>query len=342
METSTDAIMQVRLERLLARRTEAESVTIANLTRLLGGAVHHIWAFDASCRGGSLPGTTALILRIDAPGREQPEVMALEYALLKVMHGAGVPVPRPLFAGDESLGAPSFIMERVPGETNPRWLLREERYAEARERMPRQLGEILARIHRVPIDRLPLELLRGPPAGTPTAAYEIEWLEAQYREVALNPHPVFELVLRWLREQAPSVDRRRRPLVLVHGDYRVGNIIYDTSGIRAILDWEGAHLGDPMEDLGWLCIRAWRFGSDDLPVGGLGTRQQLAAGYEQGGLTIDWESWTFWEVLGNLRWGIATIIQARTHLDGQTRSQELAAIGRRTAETEFEILRLIG
>jgi aminoglycoside phosphotransferase (APT) family kinase protein len=342
MEASTDPSIRERLERFLARRTEAESVTIAHLTRVLGGAVHHIWAFDASFRGGSLPGSAQLILRIDAPGREQPEVMALEYALLKVMHEAGVPVPRPVFAGDESLGAPSFIMERVPGETNPRRLLREERYAAARERMPRQLGEILARIHQVPIDRLPLELLRGPAAGTPTAAYEIDWLEAQYREAALNPHPVFELAFRWLREQAPRRDRREQPLVLVHGDYRVGNIVYDTSGIRAILDWEGAHLGDPMEDLGWLCVRAWRFGTDHLPVGGLGTREDLAAGYEQGDLAVDWESWTLWEVLGNLRWGIATIIQAKTHLDGQTRSQELAAIGRRTAETEFEILRLIG
>jgi aminoglycoside phosphotransferase (APT) family kinase protein len=329
------------LARFLSEQTEARSVTIENLTRLLGGAIHHTWAFDAVFDGGSLPGRFELILRIDAPGRAQPEVMALEYHLLDVMHGVGVPVPKVYFLGDESLGAPFFIMERVAGETNPRHLFREDRYAEARARMAGQLGDILARIHRVTLERLPLGLLRGPPAGVPPAAYEIDRLEVEYRELCINPHPVFELAFRWLREQKPA-RRADRALVLVHGDYRMGNVLFDRTGVRAVLDWEGAHLGDPMEDLGWFCVRAWRFGNDHLPAGGLATLDELAAGYEAGGLAVHRDEWLFWEVFGNLRWGVVTVMQAKTHLDGQVRSQELAAIGRRTAETEYEILRLIG
>jgi aminoglycoside phosphotransferase (APT) family kinase protein len=329
------------LARFLACRGGADAVEIEHLTRLLGGAIHHTWAFDALLHGGNLAGRLPLILRIDAPGRAQPEVMELEYRLLDLMPAAGVPVPRVYFLGDESLGAPFFIMERVAGETNPRHLFRDDRYAAARAGMARQLGAILARIHRMPLEQLPLDLLRRPPAGTPPAAYEIDRLEEEYRELCINPHPVFELAFRWLREQAPARDRGR-PLALLHGDYRMGNILFDPTGVRAVLDWEGAHLGDPMEELGWFCVRAWRFGNDQLPAGGLASLEEFAAGYEAEGLAVDPAVWPFWEVFGNLRWGIIAILQAKTHLDGQVRSQELAAIGRRTAETEYEILRLIG
>jgi len=340
MSASNESDLSDGLARFIERRSGARSVRVERLTRLLGGAVHHTWAFDATIEGGRLPGRHELILRIDAPGRAQPDVMALEYHLLDAMHGAGVPAPKVFFLGDDSLGAPFFIMARVPGETNPRHLFRDDRYAGARSVMARQLGGILARIHRVPLDRLPLDLLRRPPEGASPAAYEIDRLEEEYRELCINPHPVFELAFRWLREQPPA-HRTGRPLVLVHGDYRMGNILFDERGATAVLDWEGAHLGDPMEEVGWFCVRAWRFGNDHLPAGGLGTLEEFAAGYEAEGLGVAREEWRFWEVFGNLRWGVITVMQAKTHLDGQVRSQELAAIGRRTAETEYEILRLI-
>ena len=341
MSTLNEPELADGLARFLQRASGADAVAVEGLTRLAGGAVHHTWAFDAVLEGGRLPGRMALVARIDAPGRAQPEVMALEYKLLDLMHGAGVPVPKVYFFGDESLGTPFFIMARVPGETNPRHLFRDDRYTGARAGMARELGGILARIHRVPLERAPLDLLRAPPDSVTAAAFEVDRLEEEYRALALNPHPVFELAFRWLREQAP-VGRPGRPLALLHGDYRMGNVLFDTSGVRAVLDWEGAHVGDPMEELGWFCVRAWRFGNDHLAAGGLAPREELAAGYEAEGLAVDREAWPFWEVFGNLRWGGVTIMQARTHLDGQGRSQELAAIGRRTAETECEILRLIG
>ena len=129
----------------------------------------------------------------------------------------------------------------------------------------------------------------------------------------------------------------------MHGDYRIGNVIFGPEGVRAILDWELAHVGDPAEDLGWMCVRAWRFGSDDKPAGGIGTREELFAAYEDaGGAPVDPARVRFWEVFGNLKWAIICIAQARTHLDGMVRSVELASLGRRTAETEIELLHLIG
>ncbi|HEY8491259.1 MAG TPA: phosphotransferase family protein [Dehalococcoidia bacterium] len=329
-----------RLERFLADQTGARTVAVRNLARLSGGAVHQTWAFDATLAGGTLPGEHALVVRMSAPGREDPAGMEREYGVLRAAHEAGVPVPRVLFLGDGSVGTPFFVMERVAGQTNPGRLVRDARL---RARAFADLAGILARIHAVPVDRLPAGLPR-PPAECSPAEHAVAEVEARYREAALDPHPVLELALRWLRREAPARCRSGRPVGLVHGDFRVGNLLYDEDGaVQAVLDWEAAHVGDPMEDLGWLCLRFWRFGNDGLPVGGLGTREAFAQAYQQrSGLPVDWDAWTFWEVLGNVRWGVGTMVQARAHLDGHTRSQELAAIGRRTAETEIAILELIG
>ncbi len=149
---------------------------------------------------------------------------------------------------------------------------------------------------------------------------------------------MFELAFRWLRQRLPDAAHR----TLVHGDYRIGNVMFGPEGTRAILDWELSHIGDPAEDLGWLCVRAWRFGNDDLPVGGIGRRETLLAAYrDAGGAPISAERVRFWEVFGNLKWAIICIAQAKTHLDGLVKSVELASLGRRTAETELELLELI-
>ena len=141
---------------------------------------------------------------------------------------------------------------------------------------------------------------------------------------------MFELAFRWLRARLPSAAAP----ALVHGDYRIGNVIFGPEGVRTILDWELCHLGDPAEDLGWLCVRAWRFGSDDKPAGGIGTREELFAAYERGGgAPVDPLRVRFWEVFGNPKWAIIHV-QAKTHLDGMVRSVELAAIGRAGGERD--------
>jgi hypothetical protein len=153
-----------------------------------------------------------------------------------------------------------------------------------------------------------------------------------------HPHPVFEVAFRWLEDHRPSEARR----TVVHGDFRLGNLLVGAAGLEAVLDWELTHLGDPTEDLGWLCVRAWRFGSA-LPVAGLGTREELLDAYEAAsGVAVSLDELRWWEVMGTLKWGVMCIIQTVSHLAGLSRSVELAAIGRRVCETEHDLLCLLG
>ena len=158
----------------------------------------------------------------------------------------------------------------------------------------------------------------------------------QYREVldaAGYPHPTFELAFRWLERNRPDSTRR----CVVHGDFRLGNLMVDGTGLAAVLDWELAHVGDPIEDLGWLCVKAWRFGSAK-PVAGTGDYASFLAAYaDASGVTVTPAVLRWWEVLGTLKWGIMCIMQAQSHLTGGARSHELAAIGRRVCENEHDL-----
>jgi aminoglycoside phosphotransferase (APT) family kinase protein len=242
-----------------------------------------------------------------------------------------VPEVRFLLDADDALGA-GFVMERIDGETIPRKLLRDEPYAEARRRMVGQCGEAAARIHAVALDALP-----------PLPTQDARALIDQYRGVVDllgEPHPVFELGLRWLDDRTgdlPPVET-----ALVHGDFRTGNFIVGPEGLRSVLDWELAHLGDPVEDLGWFCVKSWRFGNVDRRAGGFGSAEELLDAYRAGGgATVDPAHLHFWEVFGTLKWGVICEMQTFSHLNGLVRSVELAALGRRVAEQEWDLLALI-
>ena len=171
-----------------------------------------------------------------------------------------------------------------------------------------------------------------------TATKEIADLEREYRSFDW-PRPVFELALRWLRDHDPGPSSE---VTLVHGDFRHGNLIIGPDGVRAVLDWELAHFGDPMEDLGWICVNSWRFGEIDKPVGGFGSREDLFAGYEEAGRKVDPDRVMFWEVMGTLRWGIMCCGMMQRFRSGPDHSMERAMIGRRSSETEIDLLRLAG
>lgn len=252
-----------------------------------------------------------------------------------------MPVPRVHWCDPTSqhLGAPFFAMDRLPGETIPRRLLRDARYANAREGLCDQLAAALAKIHRLEIDAPALAAgLERPAQAGEAARSEIDRTAEGYRMLAVEPHPVLDLAERWLRAHAP----RSQALKLVHGDFRLGNFMFDESGLVAVLDWELAHLGDPVEDLAWLCVRAWRFGNDDRAAAGLASREDLVAAYEAaGGDPVDRDALRFWEVLGNFKLALVFIGQARAYLDGAHATVELASLGRRIAEPEAELLALI-
>lgn len=314
------------------------SVKIDNFKRMAGGASREIWSFDAALEKDGRTARRALVLRRDPVSQRIATSRRAEFLVLRAAHREGVPVPEVLWLSEDPqvLGSSFFIMERLEGETIARRLLRDQVYARAREAMPRQLAEILARIHQLDPVEHHLDFL--PASGRDAARTELARYQENFRLLALEPHPAFELAFRWLLERIPQTSRQ----TLVHGDYRIGNVIFGPEGVRSILDWELAHLGDPMEDLGWICVRAWRFGEDRKPLGGLSQREPFFEAYEKAsGVPVDPQAVHFWEVFGNLRWGIITISQARTYLDGHVPSVELASIGRRTAETELELLNLI-
>ncbi len=328
-----------RLTEFLKRSHGARSVRVEGLRLLAGGASRQTWSFDAGIEDAQGRRRTVPLVRRSDP-RRGPNLMQreVEYRLLEAAGEEGVPVPKLHLMGDESLGLPFFLMERVEGETIPRRLLRDDVYAEARRSMAGQLAGILAKVHRVPVGRHGLEALPAPARDRSPAEEEVARYEQTYRALTPEAHPTFELAFRWLRQHQPSGAER----TLVHGDYRIGNVIFGPEGVRAILDWELAHIGDPMEDLGWICVRSWRFGNDDLPVGGIGKREEFFRAYEAAaGRSVDPGRVRFWEVFGNLRWGVICISQAKTYLHGLSQSVELASIGRRTAETEWELLNLM-
>lgn len=304
---------------------------IEGLRRLSGGASQETWSFDV--RSGQ--GLDACILRRRPGGRAMdPGSMALplevEAELLGLAHAGDVPVPEVRFVLEEgdALGS-GYVMQRLRGETLPRRILRDDAFAETRPRLAHQCGEILARLHALPFEG-------GPKLAVAPASVQIEQYRALY-DAYDQPHPVFELALRWLGERASEPPRT----TLVHGDFRNGNLLIDPDGVRGVLDWELAHAGDPMEDLGWICVNSWRFGEIDRPVGGFGLREDLFAGYASGGGAVDPERVRFWEVLGTLKWGIMCLTMVEIFRSGADPSVERAAIGRRASETEVDLLTLL-
>ena len=153
-----------------------------------------------------------------------------------------------------------------------------------------------------------------------------------------QPQPVFDLAFKWLEAQKLEDYGE----VLVHGDFRFGNFIISEENLESIIDWELAHIGNPMEDLGWLCVRSWRFGNVTKRVGGLGDIEELIAGYEANSeIKIDETQLDIWQLYGSLRWGVICMMQTFAHLNGFVNSVEKAAIGRRVSETEFDLMNMI-
>jgi aminoglycoside phosphotransferase (APT) family kinase protein len=302
------------------------------LSPIPGGASRETWLVEPQAGGD-----WRWVLRRDPPGSESLVPMGQEFALVGLAADAGIPVPRPLAFEPEGgrFGSPGMLVCFVAGTSVAPRILRKPEYERARERLTVQLGEALARIHSLEPASLERVLPRAP--EDPALGQISEW-EHQLDEVG-EPLPAVELGLRWLRANAPEAAEPR----LVHGDFRLGNFIVDAEGLAAVIDWELAHLGDPAEDIGWLCIRSWRFGNDESPAAGVGSLDELISAYEAaGGPSVDRGRVRYWEVFGNVKWAIICARQAHDHLTGIRRSHELASLGRRVCEPEWDLLELIG
>jgi aminoglycoside phosphotransferase (APT) family kinase protein len=333
---SERAALQPRLEAAVRRHLGAPG-EVRELARLTGGATKLTWSFDAVVGGEILP----LILQQIPPARRgglRPIERgglhgAHEAALLAAARQAGVPAPRVriVLVPDDGLGE-GTVTERVAGETLGRKINTEPRFAAARTTLAAQCGTILAAVHRIDASGLGFLVAQ-------TAAEQL----AMYRGLADacdHPLPAVELGLRWVAEHLPAAPRRS----VVHGDFRNGNLIIGDDGVRCVLDWELAQIGDPMLDLGWLCVKTWRFGGP-LPVGGFGHRDDLFRAYERaGGGAVDPAHVRFWEAFGCVRWAVMCMqkgLGALGSQDGTRRSVEAVAIGRRIEEPLLDLLDLI-
>jgi aminoglycoside phosphotransferase (APT) family kinase protein len=316
------------LDSLVKRRLGGEGA--GGVARLSAGATQEIWRFHMLKDGAEVP----LILR-RAPGggfriSETAVGLEVEAQLIVAAAAAGVPTPpvRCVLEPDDGLGH-GFVMGFVEGETLGGRIARGEAFADTRKFLARQCGEILARLHTLDPGEFPT-LRRTTPAEQ-LAQYEATYRAAEW------PRPVMELAFRWLADRCPPPVEPR----LVHGDFRNGNLMIGPEGVRAVLDWEIAHVADPMEDLGWICVGSWRFGVDDLPVGGFGLREELWAGYEAaGGVPVRREHALWWEAFGSLRWGVMCASMA-TSFRTVDPNVERAVIARRASETEIDLMRLI-
>jgi aminoglycoside phosphotransferase (APT) family kinase protein len=304
---------------------------IANLQRLSAGATLETWSFDAT------DGDTVvhpLILRRSPGGLRSAESLSLEVEadLIRLLDGSGVPVPTVVhtLAPEDGLGD-GFLMTRIAGETIARKVLRDAQFAGVRPHLATQFGTIRGNMTKVDTARLPSLPFKP-------AEVIVTRLASRYDCLGIA-RPVFDLAFRWLEQNALAPLPTYR---LVHGDFRNGNIIFGADGVRAVLDWEVAHIGDPAEDLAWISTPPWRFGELDRPVGGLGSRQQLFEAYEAAsGERVDPARVHYWEVLGSLRWGVSCASMLEWFTSGRDPSVERAMIARRVSENELDLMRIL-
>ncbi len=300
--------------------------TVRDLQRLSGGASRVTSAFELDVPGAP---RRPLILQMDrGDGTTQGGKVRMERALLQAARAAGVPVPALVAVGaHDDVGADWLVVERLVGEAIPRKILRDAEWAEARRVLTAQCGRALAAIHTIDP-----ETIQGLPSADPLGD-PLPFLDA-LREA----RPALELGVRWLERHRPVAG----PRVTVHGDFRLGNFLVGSDGLRGVLDWELAHAGDPAEDIGWLCAPAWRFGGSG-EVGGFGSLDELLGSYAAaGGDAVDRDRVHWWQVHATVKWAVICSLQASAHLNGSTRSVELAAIGRRVCESEWDLFALLG
>ena len=330
-DADADAVAD-RLETALRARWDAGS-EVTGLEQLAGGASRQTWQVEVATPSG--PAGLVLQRAVgEVVGQQVPP--ATQAGLLQLAEEAGVPVPpvQLVLEPDDDLGE-GFVTDFVPGEARPTRVLRDETLADARAGLAAACGRVLASLHTIDPDRATGLVDFTTDGGA--LEHNLDQLTAVMDGIG-EPHPVLELAIRWLRTHPPTPHGR----VVVHGDFRNGNLLVAPTGLVGVLDWELAHVGDPLEDLGWLCVRAWRFGADHLPVGGFGTREDLVAAYARSsGRDVDVADVRRWELLGTVRWGVICMLQASRHLDGCEASLELAAIGRRVCETEYDVLGLL-
>ncbi|MCH8994884.1 MAG: phosphotransferase family protein [Chloroflexi bacterium] len=335
--------MSIREEQVAAylehKMPDAREIEVSQLWRIPGGASRETWSFDATWREGKARAGRGYILRRDPEASLLETERYVEFRIYQLLRDTGVPVPEVhwLETDPRWLERPFFVMDRLPGEASAQALVAGG-FGDHAETVARQKVEILARIHSLDWQEMGIDFLDLPEGADRCADQEIDRWETIMREQALEPQPTLELALAWLRAHRPVAQR----VTLVHADYRTGNLLVDGDRITGVLDWEMVHLGDPLEDVAWVCLRSWRW-AGDARVGGLLPRQEFYHRYEAAsGLKVNPESVRFWEVLGNVKLAVIFLTGARSFSERRSKDAMHAFTAHLSPEIETEILRLIG
>jgi aminoglycoside phosphotransferase (APT) family kinase protein len=316
----------------------AREIEVTQLARIPGGASRETWSFDATWREGKARAGRGFILRRDPEASLLETERDVEFRVYQALQGTGVPVPEVFWLENDPrwLERPFFVMGRLPGEASPQAVLAGALDGGA-EAIAQQKVEVLARIHNLDWRALGLDFLGAPDGPAACAARETGRWEAIMREQALEPQPALELGIAWLRAHRPVAQR----IALVHADYRTGNFLANGGRITGVLDWEMVHLGDPLEDVAWACLRSWRW-AGDARIGGLLPREEFYRRYEAaGGARVDRDAVRFWEVLGNLKLAVIFLTGARSFCEGRSKDAVHAFTAHLNPEIEAELLRLI-
>lgn len=322
-----------KLDRIV-RAKVAGCTRLKSVDRLSGGASQETYRLVIATDAGE----RKLAMR-RTPGGEFVEVtpqhpgLDVEALLMQSAHAVGVPEPEVYYVltRDDEMGD-GFIMEWLEGEALGARIVRAPEFEAVRPKLAYECGRILAQIHGIDLDATGLRarLTEIPPA---------EFVEQTWERYQLlgTPSPMIDYTARWLLEHLPE----HHEMALVHNDFRNGNFMLSPEKIVAVLDWEVAHIGDPMRDLGWICTNSWRFGRQE-PVGGFGSYEDLFRGYEEvSGRVVDPDHVKFWEVFGSYWWSVGSLGMAEHYRTGPDKSVERPAIGRRTSECQVDCVNLL-
>jgi aminoglycoside phosphotransferase (APT) family kinase protein len=307
---------------------------LVSYERLSGGASQETYRIVIRTDGGE----RKLAMR-RAPGATAPQHgsypgLATEAMLIRAARVAGVPEPEVywVLTPEDGLGD-GFIMEWLDGETLGARIVRDPSLDAIRPKLAEQCGEILARIHAIDLDATGLASRLS--HMSPEQYVRQTWQRYQALD---TPQPMIDFTARWLLENLPKAFEP----TLVHNDFRNGNIMVSPDGVVAVLDWEIAHIGDPMRDLGWICTNSWRFGHSELPVGGFGAYADLFRGYERAsGKRVDPAHVKFWEIFGSFWWACSSLTMAQHYRTGPDKTVERPAIGRRSSECQVDCVNLL-
>ena len=337
--------LKKRLESYLTNRLSGKA-NVTHMIPLSGGACQDNYLLDLNIDSGEFSGEHRLVFRTDKGASLLASLSRIdEFKVCELTSKAGVKTPKPywLETNADVIGNPFYFMERISGKATGRYIVKDPSLNKVRKSFTEELADNLAKIHRITPDsctdlELKKNLTRHSGRNPNSIAFEAVG-ELREQVVKLKePHPAMELILNWLEKNAAETDTE----VLVHGDFRTGNFMVSADGLQGIVDWEFAHWGDRHEDIAWLCMRDWRFGKLNKEAGGFADRKEFYSLYEKySGIALDPKKVSFWEIMGNIRWALGSAQQAERHMSVADKGIELAAIGRRTCEMEFEAMRLI-